>query len=197
MPYSAAKSPLYSVLWGFYNQLFQQPGQRWNYSQCYCTEMNRSHLQEHLCPLLACTAPPWRNGFTLPSLTSLTQYFVWPEINGSVLKENQIWLPFSMCTSPSRRFYLTPNLRWKRDYSLMGWPSMQIIMFLTWKLLLFLLCSAFRMKELKAFQQSQYQPPRWEMPSKSPFSAVLRCRTQVRKQRNVAELRTCTHWHRW
>lgn len=131
--------------------------------------MNCSHLQEHPCPQFACTAPPWGNGFTLPSLTSLTQYLVWPVISGSVLKENQIWLPFSMRTNPSRRFYLPPNLRWKRDYSLMGWPSMQIITFLTWKLLLFLLCSAFRMKELKAFQQSQYQPPQWEMPSKSPF----------------------------
>lgn len=51
----------------------------------------------------------------------------------------------------------------------MGWPSMQMITFMTWKLLLFLLCSAFGMKSMKAFQQSQYQLPWWEIPSKGPF----------------------------
>lgn len=72
-------------------------------------------------------------------------------------------------------------------------------MFLTWKLFLFLLCSAFMMKALKAFQQSQYQPPQWEIPSKGPFHQCYKVERspgneEIRLHSGPAPIDTTRNW---
>lgn len=115
-------------------------------------------LQE--CPVLCCSSPPPAREMDLlcPEWLfqgrSVASDLWWPWAGEESHLIPVLHARFSVCTL--KIFTCLWNLMYKRDSTGMGWPSMQMITFLAWKLLLFLLCSAFGMKSMRAFQQSQY-----------------------------------------
>lgn len=82
------------------------------------------------------------------------------------------------------------NLRYERNPTWIGWPSMQMIMFLTWKLLFFLLCSALGMKALKYFSKVSTSCPGGKYLQRVPFAnaARLNAAQEIKKFGQIQEL---------